>query len=193
MDAYENAPATKMIAVFCACCAKALVDAVSVETGVGPECRKKHGFANAAGPADWDAAFRALEGVLDTLPEGWEADAHKVSNVLVHRIACDQTGPFVVARTNALRALGYTTLAARIAKRLSTISIVEDGDVLKVKTPFEVSAVEIMRRAPGRYVGKGVREVPNNDAAKRALFGVLRQAYPKAVVDGPKGVFQIAA
>lgn len=41
---YEAAPATRMLATHCAACARPLVDAKSVETGMGPDCRKRHGF-----------------------------------------------------------------------------------------------------------------------------------------------------
>ena len=36
---YENAPATKMLATNCCCCGRPLVDSMSVELGIGPECR----------------------------------------------------------------------------------------------------------------------------------------------------------
>jgi len=41
---YENAPATKFVATQCVCCGRALVDAPSLESGMGPVCRKKHGY-----------------------------------------------------------------------------------------------------------------------------------------------------
>lgn len=37
MNTYENAPATKMLATNCVVCGRALVDAVSVEMGIGPD------------------------------------------------------------------------------------------------------------------------------------------------------------
>ena len=39
MSSYENAPATIMLATHCCCCGRPLVDAISVELGIGPECR----------------------------------------------------------------------------------------------------------------------------------------------------------
>ena len=42
-SSYLTAPATKMLATHCAVCARALVDAKSVELGIGPDCRKKYG------------------------------------------------------------------------------------------------------------------------------------------------------
>ena len=43
-SSYETAPATRMLATQCAVCARPLLDAVSVETGIGPHCRAKYGF-----------------------------------------------------------------------------------------------------------------------------------------------------
>ena len=50
---YESAPATSLVATNCACCGHPLLDAVSVEAGVGPECRKRYGYGEAQAPADW--------------------------------------------------------------------------------------------------------------------------------------------
>ncbi len=41
---YENAPATRMMATHCVCCGKSLVDAPSLESGMGPICRQKYGY-----------------------------------------------------------------------------------------------------------------------------------------------------
>ena len=56
---YENAPATQLIATHCACCGRPLVDAASVERGVGPECARKYGYSEAH-KADPDRALRIL-------------------------------------------------------------------------------------------------------------------------------------
>lgn len=57
---YETAPATIMLATQCACCRRPLVDAVSIETGMGPVCRKRHGFNAADTAADWSAVAGAM-------------------------------------------------------------------------------------------------------------------------------------
>lgn len=44
MSTYENAPATRMLATHCAVCSRPLVDAASVEAGMGPDCRDRHGY-----------------------------------------------------------------------------------------------------------------------------------------------------
>lgn len=118
MSTYENAPATKLLATNCACCGRALVDAVSVETGVGPDCREMHGYAEAQGDADWARADRFLDGAV-MLDETQQTPREAV-NILVHRVArsaktIDKN--FAAAIFNAIDALGFSVLAERIAKR----------------------------------------------------------------------------
>lgn len=60
---YENAPATKLLATHCCCCARPLVDAKSVELGIGPECRKRHGFAEAQEAPNWKEYFEAISSI----------------------------------------------------------------------------------------------------------------------------------
>jgi hypothetical protein len=112
---HENAPATKLLATNCACCGRALVDAVSVETGVGPDCREMHGYAEAQGDADWSRAVSF--GVLDA---NAYATARDAVNALVHMVArsaktLDRASAAAVF--NTIDALGFSTLAERIAKR----------------------------------------------------------------------------
>lgn len=215
---YETAPATKMLATFCACCARPLVDAVSVETGVGPDCRKTHGYATAQTAPIWAEVARfaveaKLTGVdlfglgmtvsdverLAALAEStWclgGVETRRVANILVHRIAVDQDGPTVQALTNAVRALGYAKLAGRIAARLARVHIDVEGSELHVRTPYEPEAVAVLRAVPGRRWVKGEKRGGYNAyplTAKRAVFNALKRAFPGATAYGPKGLFVLA-
>jgi SWI/SNF-related matrix-associated actin-dependent regulator 1 of chromatin subfamily A len=88
---YENAPATRLLATHCAVCSRSLVDAVSVETGIGPICASRYGA-----------------------PSVEQTEANR----LVYQIAAVQKGPEVLQALARLRVLGFTTLADRIAARL---------------------------------------------------------------------------
>jgi len=194
---YENAPATKMVATNCACCGKELVDAVSVETGVGPECRRRHGYkkaeaaadwdavASALGPAEWDACARAILASADESPEHV---AHRFANLLVHRIACEQTGERVKARVIALSALGFGKLAARIAQRLGAVKVEEESGTLLVKAPYSEAFIEAARQVPGAWWdrARNVRVVPL--ASRPSLWKAIRTAFPGALVIGSRGM-----
>lgn len=209
---YETAPATIMLATFCACCSRPLVDAVSVEAGVGPECRKRHGYAEAQGEPDWVAVQAELGNLVSrsvfttqshdptisvaVSEAAWRLgglETRRIANQLVHRIAVEQQGQHVLALTNALKALGYTKLAERIAHRLAPVQIelTEDGYV--VKTPYSEEGVIAMRSVPGRrWVGKG-RAGRNvfPVSSKRPLFETLRRVYHGTNASGPKGLFTL--
>ena len=221
---YENAPATKMLATYCACCARPLLDAESVEVGMGPVCRKTHGFARAEHEPDWDAVLAAtdgfvamadvlgpkfapgatkgdLAGMLRAMETAWRLgglETRRVANLLVHRIACEQTGEGVNAMTNALRALGFRRLGDRIASRLATIVVEEEDGTLVVKTPYNPTFVQMFaaaRREIGNDAYWDAKRKRNiiPARAKRALFELLKAGFPGATLSGPKGLTTLPA
>lgn len=192
MNDYTNSPSAKLVATHCAVCARPLVDSLSVETGVGPECRKRHGYATANAAPDWSAvqAFigRHIEALA--LPVDWDQDVRRLANVLVHRIAVEQDGVLVLACVDALRALGFTTLGARCAERLAKIQIRTEGMEIMLKAPYATELFSI----PGRSFDKATKLTritvrSSMEGAKRMVFAVLTRAFPGAVVDGPRGLF----
>lgn len=175
MTTYENAPATKMLATQCACCAKPLVDAVSVEIGIGPDCRKKHGY---------NAALEAAS-----------EDARQQANALIHKIALVQKGDEAFKACEALRALGFQTVADRVVARLAKIVIENDGKALVVDTPFNATFVARVKTIPGRkWDGeKGVNRLPLTFQARKALYAALVEAFPGKWARGPHGAFVIGS
>lgn len=174
---YENAPATKMLATHCACCRKELVDAKSVEIGMGPVCRKNHGY----------------DAVLD-LPEETRIEANK----LIHAIACDRDGPNVLDALKRLFALGCTKVVTAILKRVATVKIALTDDThphgpgrLAVKTPYSEEVVAAMRNVPGRRWDKDGKVNTFPASSKVALFNLFKRFYPGATAVGPKGPFVI--
>jgi hypothetical protein len=208
---YVNAPATRMLASQCACCAKALVDSDSVESGIGPVCRDLHGYGEAQGPADWTAARARLLGSDVTEEEiaAWNGDAHKAANILIHRVAVEQKGGNVEKYVSAIEALGYTKVAARIDRRLHpkrrgdapadgeddapkgpAIHVTVEGAMLAVKSPYSAEAVAAIRMVPGRK-WEGTRNlIPV--AQRAALVYALRMGYPGMEASFPEGVIALA-
>jgi hypothetical protein len=151
---YETAPATIMLASHCAACARPLVDAKSVELGIGPDCRAKYGYD--------------LEGVSD--------EAREKANRLVRECALKQEGYDVLEAVWQLCSLGFERLAARIMDRAARIRIVVDGGSLRVYTPYSEEAVFAWRQVPGRRFMKEGRTCFNlvHQDSKAWVWNILK-------------------
>lgn len=178
MSGYESAPATRLLATHCAACGRPLLDAVSVEMGIGPVCR---------------------EGAY---PECLSPEVHAEANRIVHAVAIAQAPN--LAGAARLRELGFEALADLIVERFVTVRIFEAtadsdhsaairrGDVfLKVRTPYSDEATADWRAIPGRYWRKEekVNAVPASQ--RKALWALLRRHFAGALAVGPKGPFTI--
>lgn len=166
---YESAPQTTMLATHCAACGRPLCDSVSVETGMGPHCRAKHGYE------------------IDVPP-----DVRAAANLLVHKIAVAQDGPSVPVYVNCLRDLGFDVLADRITQRVASIEITVDGDRLVVSTPYCPDSVAMARRIPGRRwdADRKVNTFPAT--ARQAVWAMLKACFAGHTGNGPKGLFEVA-
>jgi Family of unknown function (DUF6011) len=168
---YENAPATRMLATHCAVCARPLVDATSVETGIGPDCRQKHGYN------------------VDVDPED-RADA----NVIVHRIALDRSAATVAEGCRDLRALGFEKLASVIESRVAAVTVTEVGPALiAVDTPFDEAVVDAMRSIPGRRWDKERKVNTFPVSSRNIVWAVLRRFFDGQLGVGPRGAFLITS
>lgn len=173
---YETAPATIMLATHCCCCGRPLVDAISVEMGIGPECRKGR-------------------------TDGITKEQQEVCNKLTHAAAlAAQEGQVEKVRFYAaeIRALGLVELADKVehrfvnAERLAKITIVQSGDMLSIRTPWKRNGdfVAAWRSIPGRrYGGGGKNVVPVG--SKRELWDLLKKFFPGIYGKGPQGLFKI--
>lgn len=177
---YEDAVATKMLASHCVICGRALVDALSVERGVGPEC------------------YEHLQ--MDSVSVSDEA--RKAANKLVYKAAVvAQNGEIsrVLELAGEIRALGMPNLAEKVARRFRNseryqeIVITPEGDMLRVETPFRRGAKEefiaAWRSIPGRRFMDKANYVPV--AQKQALFKLLKRFFAGKVAKGPKGLFKV--
>jgi hypothetical protein len=176
---YIEAPATALLATCCCICSRPLVDAASVECGIGPECRSKYGI---------DA--------------GVSEEVRQLGNQLTHRAAiAAQAGKVEEVRKLAieLQAIGLITLGGKVAQRFekaeekARIVITQTGDNYRVETPFRRKGsdefVAAWRAIPGRRYSNGANLVPV--AQGQALFGLLKQFFAGEYGTGPKGLFRI--
>lgn len=128
---YENAPATKLLATHCICCGRELLDAVSVDLGIGPVCREKHGY---------DIAVNE--------------EARSAANKLVHEAAAragqaaqtTEDLEFAIDAATKIEALGFSLLASKIRERFISIRLTETTKMVQAKTPYSGAFVDSLKR-----------------------------------------------
>lgn len=158
---YESSPSCKLVATHCACCCRALVDSVSVELGMGPICRERHGYSE--GPAE----------------------NRKRANQLVYWIAAKQHGDEVAQWVVELRELGFTKLADIIIHRLSNVILIQkDGADYLAHVPYRPGMFEAWIMVPGQHWDRKrkVRVVPATSYA--ALWELLDRYFAGLKVVG---------
>lgn len=192
MTDHTHAPATNLLATNCAVCGRALVDAQSVETGIGPICRERYGN------------FTALS-----------EPARVEANGIVYRIAAtlsqtpDAAGLATVSTDlQRLRTLGADTIVQRILNnrgRLATIKIITvdaDTDRFAVQAPRNDDATAAYRSIRGRrwhgsYRSRAWHGVTKANTFPRSAWPQVRAAlvanYPGAFVRLPDGEVAILA
>ena len=176
---YTNAIQTKLLSTNCCCCGRPLVDSISVELGIGPECRK-----------GYDA--------------GIDSETKEKCNKLTYKAAIAAQNGFVpeVKRiAQDIEDLGLKTLADKIRRRFINtaknvkilINLSKDGKYYLVKTPFCRSRknefVQSWRDVKGRFYKKDVNYVPVE--SKEQLWTLLQEYFNGQFGLGPLGVFRI--
>lgn len=175
---YTESIQCRLLASQCCCCGRPLVDAISVQLGIGPECRG--GFDGGIRPEIQDECNRLTYLAAIAAQEGKIEEVREIADLI--------------------QAMGLPTLAEKIARRFVNaernvkITIeVRDGDMLAVKTPFrrgkKAEFIEAWRRIPGRRYSAGVNLVPVTQ--REALWTLLREFFPGDFARGPKGIFRI--
>jgi hypothetical protein len=173
---YEDAPATAMLATHCAVCGRPLVDAASVEAGIGPDCRRKHGYGEQIAPEARAEANRLVHGIA------------------VERHARTPDAAKIVKAIADVHALGLVALARVLADRLATVKIdgCDDGRY-EVRTPYSEDAAAAFRTVCGRRwdCERKVNTFPAD--ARGSLWAVLKALYAGSIAVGPRGPFVIEA
>ena len=176
---YTAAPATRLLATHCCSCGRPLVDSISVNLGIGPECRK--GYDAGISPVQQDKA-----------------------NILTREaaVACQQGRiERVLEIADEIDSIGLEILGDKIrrrfvnAERNAKIKIVENNGTLSVETPYKRKGdfAAAWRAIPGRRWNRstGKNEIPVNQ--KQALWNLLKEWFPGDFGNGPQGLFRIPA
>ncbi len=196
---YMNAKATTLLASHCCVCGLPLVDAKSVELGIGPVCRKKY-----------------------LIGDGITEDARHEANSLVYAASglygqgctAEDVGD-ILKIVDRLTFLGFAKLGERIAYRFVPIRLEVEDDVEEVRwdsrtrqsaptgkrmavvnvwTPFSEKFNTAIR---GLSYRNGVRDSKRGfhwqfaRSDSRKLLAILSDCFPGYWAIGDKGGFQI--
>lgn len=186
MSDYTQAPATKILATHCCACGLPLLDAQSVELGIGPKCRQKY-LGRRQGASD-EARVEANRIVhYLALAISGVVDGQTIGTALVAR------GEAGVAHLGRLRELGFTKLADKLEAAWVSVRIDETATTLSVHTPYSEAAVGAARTIPGR-AWDGVRKCNTFPVSQRAaVWRLLCRHYAGAAGIGPRGHFLVPA
>lgn len=196
---YENA--TKLLATHCAICARPLLDAISVELGIGPDCRKKYmgkaiGATEAARIEANQLVYKlALQisvnqhGIVPTeaLQAGYAIGGRKAIGEM---LMADTEGASMLAR---IRELGFEKLADKLVSAHILVTITAVGTSLSVAAPYNEDATGAWRAIPGRKWNPNTKTNDIPATQGQALYALLRRYYAGKAAIGPKGPFMIPA
>ncbi len=169
---YETAPATRMLATHCCACGKELLDAKSVEAGMGPDCRRKY-----------------YNKLVDHLTE----EQRRAANKLVYDIALDQGRTVeTLLCASKLRDLGFDKLADRVVKGNAKVQIelVREG-WLAVRAPFKAEAVTAWHDVQGQKWDPATKRRLVPTLSKVHLYMLLSTHYAGLLGVGPLGPFVV--
>lgn len=181
MSAYEFAPATKMLATSCAVCGRPLVDALSVERGVGPDCFRKYGLDDVAGldEASRSAANRCVYEIAL-----WR------SQVLGAPEAKE-----VATNIDIVRRLGFEQLHATLVERLVEVVLRQvDERTLALSTPYDAGFVAMLKSTTRTYrfdFDEKEWLMPSDQPTKDAAWLAVRTFFGGKLFRGPRGVSAI--
>lgn len=204
-NGYENSPACRMLATHCACCGRPLVDADSVEFGIGPVCRERYGFNEVQADPNWAEVTAVLLQIGDAELESNVlknvTDVRAAANILTAFAARYQGQPMAIFASRAIAKLGYRKLAAKIAAHAGAIETWFDshpalGETVAVSAPFNPCFA-------GALKGQGIARVFDRDgqsasgqkkvwhvkaADRKALWRALSECFAGFECAGPNGI-----
>lgn len=181
---YEHAPATRLLATHCVACGRALVDAKSVEAGMGPDCRERHGYEDEGSEeqraemnrrvfalAVWRSAKRQLDAFGPKPPTSEEAMEH----------------------LKAIRAAGFVRLATLLEARLCDVVIKRvSASVLSLHVNYDDRLAHALRMMRLRFDGHSKSWLFEDTKERRVeVFHALCARFPGALGVGTKGVFTL--
>lgn len=213
MTNYTNAPACKLLATHCCACNTPLLDAKSIEIGMGPDCRQR--LMGKKLPVTEEARKEAnkivhqlallISGYKPDQVEGLDTEAVQAAYALGGTKA---VGAMLAANhkegatlLDRLRVLGFDKLADKFEKNWLPIRITREGTNLLVVTPFNEAAITAWYGIKGqawdkvrkcRVVPAGAATLNGPDTNSGKVWALLQAHYAGLAGIGPKGPFVVA-
>lgn len=164
---YEDAPATKMLATQCAVCRRPLLDAKSVEIGMGPDCRKQYQFDREIPPQDRE-------------------DANKI----IHKLALQEFPEDLPEMLAQLLLMSFTNLFFILVKRKAAVRIIQVEDTYSIKSAYQADFIQELKKLGGRWHKEG-KEWWVPTGKKAGLWEAIKKCFPGRLAFGPKGCFWV--
>lgn len=164
MSDYERAVATQIMATHCCFCGRPLVDAESVQRGIGPICKGKYAIGDITDDSLKEAlgvvaANEAHLGgdlvgkIIGLRHDGGKDAGRQIANLVIyHASARRAESLFVLKCAEVLDAVGYETAGTQLRKNYARISIVENDGRLEIYTPYKQSFSDACRDFPKKLV-----------------------------------------
>lgn len=189
MSGYEEAPGTELVATHCAICGRPLLEADSVQCGIGPICRKRYGYDVVTIEPNLERALKLLRVLKMGALEVTDPEVRRVlTNRLIYRIAARD--PQAARLCALVDALGYSKIARKIAPRVGKgyAKVHQEGNLfrvtLKVSETQEWSfAMNFLRGVSGWTDARNGGTVPAGSRIQ--LWETLQRCLPKgSLVEG---------
>jgi len=153
--AHVNAKATKILATHCCVCSTPLVDAKSIQAGIGPVCARKY-LKNRdveTTPEEWGRAIDLLAGAK-LVPDDVKGkalkrrdDARHVCNLLVYWASTNYSDKsYVFECSQIIRMLGYVKLADKLEQDRTSAWLEQDEEFIYIHSRYEPDFPRVLRK-----------------------------------------------
>lgn len=182
----------------CAHCSLALTDSLSIETGLGPICRKKARYSDPEDAEKDETVAMALlskyEDVFSFLMNNCGKDKGMLMKAMVRIASLNRNTELHRDITNAIEALGWKTLAAHLRKPFAGIAITKSEDQYSLKVQKKYFSYEywnLMREFVEYRFDRANKCVWFKEAEKAKVWHILKLCYPNFVMKTPEGYVTI--
>lgn len=189
---YLNSPSIEIVATKCFLCNRPLLDANSVESGIGPICKKKIGYFDENSQDDYKYENIGISEIDNAVLEKLSInDCRGAVNSLINFCSrCIKDKELIIKIVKQIDNLGYKELSKKIFYYICDIIIEQDNDLLYISYPKDRRMDWVINKNNGKWDSKLEKYIINKNNKKR-IWGAFKKFFPGSFCIGPKGVFKI--